>query len=410
MTGPRISGPSAGQRRRGAVAAALAGLCLLGLTAIATAAAQPKETNFQSAAQNALLVDDATGVVLYEKAADEPFAPASMTKIMTAAVVFEELRAGRLNPDTEFRVSENAWRKGGAPSGGSAMFAALGSRVRVDDLLRGLLVQAGNDAAIVLAEGIAGSEANFAGLMNKRAQEIGLTKSFFVNATGLPDPAQRMSARDLARLAKHVIHDYPREYAYFGEREFTWNKIRQLNRNPLITLEIGADGLSTGYTEEGGYALAGSAVQNDQRLIAILGGLKSAKDRATESRKLLDWGFRFFESRDLFAATAPVGEAEVFGGASGAVPLIAKQPVKLLAPRGSTEKVVVRIIYKGPLAAPVAADKEVARLIVMRGDIQALELPLYTQTAVPKGSLPARAVDAAVELSTGFIRRAFKKI
>jgi serine-type D-Ala-D-Ala carboxypeptidase (penicillin-binding protein 5/6) len=347
--------------------------------------------------------------VLFEKGADDLVAPASMVKVMTAAVLFEEIKQGRLKLSDEFPISENAWRRGGAPSGGSAMFAALNSRVRIEDLIQGLVVQSGNDAAIAIAEGIAGNEANFAGLMNKRAREIGLAKSTFMNASGLPDDLQRVTARELARLAKHVIDTYPDLYAYFGKPEFTWNKIRQSNRNPLIAMGLGADGLKTGYISDSGFSLVGSAVQNGQRLIVVVTGLKTAKDREQEARKILEFGYRAFESRDLFAANAVIGEAKVYGGAVGSVPLVSKVPVKVLLPRGTTDKLTARIVYNGPLIPPVDAGAEVARLRVTRGTTQALDLPLYAAEDVRQGGLVRRALDAAVEFGSGFIRRAFSK-
>src|SRR3712207_4139998 len=213
-----------------------------------------------------------------------------MAKIMTSEVVFNELREGRLSLDSEFVVSENAWRKGGGPSSGSSMFAQLGSRIRLTDLLRGIIVQSGNDACIVVAEGIAGSEENFARMMTERARELRLTKSTYRNSTGYSHPEQKVTARELARLAIHIIDTYPDLYRMFGEKEFTWNRIRQQNRNPLLTMDIGADGLKTGNLEESGFGLVGSAVQNGQRLILVVNGLKTGRDRANESRKLLDWG------------------------------------------------------------------------------------------------------------------------
>lgn len=366
--------------------------------------------SFQTVAPHAILVDVATGAVLFEKAADDLIVPASMAKIMTAAVVFEEIRQGRLKLDDEFGISENAWRKGGAPSGGSAMFAALGSRVKIVDLIQGIVVQSGNDASIAVAEGIAGSEDNFANLMTRRAREIGLTKSVFKNATGLGHPEQRTTARELARLSQHVIETYPDLYKYFGEREFTWNKIRQQNRNPLIAMDIGADGLKTGYIDESGYGLVGSAVQNGQRLILVVAGLKTSRERSQEARKLLDWGFRSFEQRELFPAGATVGEASVFGGEKGSVPLVAKVPAKVLVPRGGNEKIVARIVYRGPLVAPVEMGREVGRLKVMRDDVQALDLPLYAGEDIERGSLSRRAFDSLVEFGLSLARKGFAKI
>ena len=365
---------------------------------------------FQTTAPTAILMEANSHAILFEKSADEMTAPASMAKTMTAEVVFSQLKSGRLSMDTEFTVSENAWRKGGGGSGGSSMFAKVNTPVRLEDLLRGLIVQSGNDAAIAIAEGIAGTEENFARQMNERARQIGLTKSTFRNSTGYGHPEQKTTVRDLAKLALHVIETYPDLYKIFGEREFTWNKIRQQNRNPLLTMDIGADGLKTGNIDEAGFGLIGSAVQNNQRLIVVVNGLKTAKDRANESRKLLDWGFRAFESQQLFAPGQVVGEAQVFGGSMRALPLVAMKPVRVLVPRGESERVSARIIYTGPLKAPVRKGAEVARLQVNRGDMQALEMPLYANEDVQEGTLSQRALDGLLEFSTGWVRRAFSSV
>ncbi len=366
--------------------------------------------SFQTTAPTAILMDAGSHAVLFEKNADELTAPASMAKTMTAELVFNEIKSGRLNFDSEFMISENAWRKGGGGSGGSSMFAKVNTPVRLEDLLRGLIVQSGNDAAIAVAEGIAGTEENFARMMNERAKQIGLTKSTFRNATGYGHPEQKATVRDLAKLALHIIETYPDLYKIFGEREFTWNKIRQQNRNPLLFMDIGADGLKTGNIDEAGYGLIGSAVQNDQRLIVVVNGLKSAKDRAAESRKLLDWGFRAFETQQLFAEGQVVGEAQVFGGNRRSLPLVSKKPVRVLVPRGEGERVTARIIYTGPLKAPIQKGTEVARLQVNRGDMQALEMPLYAHEDVQEGTLSQRALDGLLEFSTGWVRRAFTSV
>ena len=267
------------------------GLVAMGLVAGAIAAvAAPaniglvggKTGDFDTTAPYVMLMDAATGTVLFEKYADTPTPPSSMTKLMTAEIVFNELKQGHIKLDTEYMTSENAWRRGGAPSHTSSMFLPIHSRSRVEDLIQGAVVQSGNDACITLAEGLAGNERAFAEKMNARARELGLQKSNFANSTGLPDAAQKMSVRDLAKLARHIIHTYPDYYKYFGETEFTWNKIRQQNRNPLMTMNIGADGLKTGFTVDGGYGLVGSAVQNGTRLIVVVNGLKSAKERGDE--------------------------------------------------------------------------------------------------------------------------------
>jgi len=371
---------------------------------------QARAQTFQTNAPTAILMDADSHAVLFEKNADELTAPASMAKTMTAEVVFHELKNGRLSFDSPFVISENAWRRGGAGSGGSSMFAQVNSTIRLEDLLRGLVVQSGNDAAIALAEGIAGTEENFAKMMNERAREIGLTKSTFRNATGYGHPEQKVTVRDLAKLAIYIIDTYPDLYKLFGEREFTWNKIRQQNRNPLLTMDIGADGLKTGNIDESGYGLIGSAVQNGQRLVVVVNGLKTAKERANEARKLLEWGFRAFESQQLFAEGQVVGEAQVFGGSKRSLPLVSMKPIRVLVPRGGSERVTARIIYTGPLKAPIQKGAEVARLQVSRGEMQALEMPLYANEDIQEGTLSQRALDGLLEFSTGWVRRAFSSL
>src|SRR5215831_9751241 len=283
-------------------------------------AKKPEELAFDGDAPTAILTEASSGSVLFEKNADELRAPSSMMKLMTAEVVFHALKDGKLKLTDEFRISENAWRKGGAPSGTSTMFAAINSKVSIDDLLHGAIIPSGNDACIALAEGIAGNERIFASdYLTKRARELGLTKSTFGNSNGLPDPANKMTVRELSKLARYIIQTYPEFYKLFGEKEFTWNKIRQPNRNPLLNSLNGADGLKTGYTKEGGYGMVGSAVQDGTRLIVVVNGLEDSEDRATEAKKMLEWGFRNFETRTLFAAEQPVGYARVFGGTSRSV-------------------------------------------------------------------------------------------
>ena len=364
---------------------------------------------FQSAAPQALLVDYESGATLYEKNADAQFPASALVKLMTAELVFRELKEGRLHLDDTFHVSEHAWRTGGAHAHATASFLDVNSNVRVEDLLRGLIVQSGNDAAIVLAEGMAGSEEAFADRMNKRAAELGLAHSNFVDPWGRDDPAQKTTARDMARLAAYVIREYPDDYHYFGEKEFTWNKIRQLNRNPLLGAEPGADGLKTGEAPEGGFSLIGSALQDGQRLIVVAAGLKTAPERGEEARKLLEWGFHSFEPRLLFQPGEIVGTASVFGGAASEVPLTCDGPIKVFLTRGGQERLTAKIVYRGPLAAPVAADAEVATLRVWRGETLALEAPLRTQKAIPLGGLGKRAFDAGVEFATNLIRGALAK-
>lgn len=383
---------------------------VLALSALSGGQDAARAQSFQTAAPHAILVDADSGSVLFEKGADDLFSPASMAKLMTTEIVFNEIRQGRLTMDSEFQITEDAWRRGGAGGGGSSMFAQLNSRIKLSDLLRGLIVQSGNDAAIAIGEGIAGSEENFGRMMTARAKEIGLTRSTFRNATGYSAPDQKVTARDLSKLALHLIETYPDLYKIFSEREFTWNKIKQQNRNPLLSLDIGADGLKTGYLEESGYGLTGSAVQNGQRLIMVVSGLKTARDRAAESRKLMEWGFRAFEPRQVFTAGETVADASVYGGAQGSVPLVAKKPVRVLLPRGTGDRITAKAVYDGPLVAPVEEGQAIGRLRIMRGDTQALDQPLYAGASVPAGSIPQRALDAALEVGTGLFRRAFDKV
>jgi D-alanyl-D-alanine carboxypeptidase (penicillin-binding protein 5/6) len=365
--------------------------------------------SLQTSVPSAILIDAETRTVLFEKNADEPETPASTAKVMTAELVFREIKEGRLKLTDEFPISENAWRTGGAPSHGSSMFAALNSQVSVENLIRGLVIDSGNDAAIALAEGVAGSEGAFATLMTRRARELGLSHLVFTNAWGRGDPEQKVTARDMALLADHVIETYPDLYKYFGEHEFLWNKIKQPNRNPLLTMNVGADGLKTGNIDASGFGLVGSAVENGQRLILAIYGAKSGKERSEEARKILLWGFRSFEPKTIFAKGETVGTARVFGGTSEEVPLVADTAVRVLLPRESSERLSAKIVYQGPLIAPVEADKEVAHLKISRGTSVILDIPLRTAEAVETGSLPHRAMDAGWEYATILFRHYVEK-
>lgn len=381
----------------------------LGATAQAATQA-PKKDEPQISAPHAILIDAENGGVLYERSPDELIFPASLAKLMTAEYVFNEIKAGRLKLTDEFRVSENAWRKGGAPSGGSTMFAAIHSLVPVSDLIRGMIVQSGNDACIVLAEGIAGNEAEFAAKMTQRARQIGLEKSTFANSNGLPDPRTKVTTRELAILARQLVLNYPDLYLIYGEREFTWNKIRQQNRNPLLGTVEGADGMKTGFTSEAGYGLVGSAVQNGLRLIVVVNGTKTPKDRADDAKRLLEWGFRSFEQRVLFAEGQTIGEAKVFGGQSGRVPLIAPGLVKIMVPKNGADRIMARIVYQGPVQAPVAAGTTIGTLKVWRGDNIVLQSPLKAAESVEQGTMTQRAVDAVSELVINLFRSGAQRL
>jgi D-alanyl-D-alanine carboxypeptidase (penicillin-binding protein 5/6) len=363
----------------------------------------------QTSVPHAILTDAETHSVLFEKNADAPVIPASTVKIMTAELVFHELSLGHVKLDDLFPISETAWRFGGAPSRGSSMFAAVNSQVRIEDLIRGLVVVSGNDAAIALAEGISGSEGAFSTTMTKRARELGLKNSTFTNSWGRGDPEQTVTPRDMVILADHVIRTYPEFYKYFAEKEFTWNKIKQINRNPLLTMSIGADGLKTGNIDASGYGLVASAVQNGQRLILALYGAQSAKERAAEALKLFLWGFRSFDRRIVFKAGETIGRAKVYGGDTSEVPLVALSDVHVLVPRTATERLSGRVVYHGPLIAPVEEGTRVGRVEIFRGSTVILDVPLVTAGSAEKGALPRRAMDAGFEYAGALFRKFLAK-
>lgn len=344
------------------------------------AAAQSVDT----IATNAVLIDYATGAALIEKNADEKMHPSSMSKLMTIELLFKAIKEGHVKLDDKFIVSEHAWKTGGGGTDGSTMFAAINSSIPVEDLIRGITVQSGNDACIVIAEGLAGTETEFVHNMNDRAKELGMTNSHFMNATGLPDPDHLMSARDLSILARHIVMAYPEFYHYFSEREFTWNKITQQNRNPLLYFDMGADGLKTGHTEQAGYGLTGSAVRNGQRLILVINGLPTQKDRAEESRRLMEIGFRDFKLFDLMAANATVDQASVWNGAASKVPLVVKDPVQVMMRRAARGGLKVVVRYKGPIEAPFPKGKEVGTLSVTAPGAVPVNVPIYTGVAVDR--------------------------
>ncbi len=362
------------------------------------------------AAPHAILIDAENGGVLYEHDPDKLIFPASLAKLMTAEYVFHLVKEGQIKLTDEYMVSENAWRRGGAPSHGSTMFAALNSKVPVDDLLHGMIIQSGNDACIVLAEGISGNEDAFAAKLTERAREIGLTKSTFANSNGLPNPGTKVTTRELGILARYIILNYPDLYRIFGQTEFTWNKIRQPNRNPLLALVNGADGLKTGFTNEAGYGLVGSAVQDGLRLIVVVNGEKSAKERADDAKKLLEWGFRGFEHRNLFSAGQVIGSAKIYGGASGSVPLKAPKLVRMMVPKSGGEKLIARIAYRGPVPAPVTEGQQIAQLRVWRDDKLVLQVPLEAAESVGKGNLSQRALDAVTEMVIALFRAGAERL
>ena len=359
---------------------------------------------FETRAEQAFVIDAETGTILFAKDPDKLIPPASLAKLMTMEVVFHALKTGRLSLDDQFLVSENAWRTGGAPSGTSTMFAELKSSIPLRDLIQGVIVQSANDGCIVIAEGMAGSEANFAQLMTERARQIGLTKSVFKTSTGLPAEGQVVTVRELAMLGLHIWREYPEFYKYYSQPDFTWNGIRQTNRNPLLKMDIGADGMKTGYTEESGYGIVGSVERDGRRLFAALSGMSSEAVRAEEARKILDWGIRAFDKLQIFAADEIVGEAKLYGGAKGGVELKAKQPIAIFVPITNRDRLIARIVYEGPVEAPVEEGTPVGALKVWIGETLSQETPLYAAESVGTGPLYSRAIDAVEELMVGWLR------
>lgn len=375
-------------------------LLLFVLILAPTAQAQLYETR----ADTAFLMDAETGTILFSKDPDKLIPPASLAKLMTMEVVFHALKTGRLTMDDTFLVSENAWRTGGAMSGGSTMFAELGSSIRLEDLIQGVIVQSANDGCIIIAEGMAGSEENFAQFMTERARQIGLERSTFVNSTGLPAEGQFVTARELVKLAHHMWSEYPEYYRYYAQPDFTWNRILQRNRNPLLRMDIGADGMKTGFTTESGYGIVGSVERGDRRLFVAMSGMTSEAQRAEEARRILDWGMRAFEKSDIFPDGSVIGEARLYGGAQRSVPLRASGPVSIFVPTMSRDRMSARIVYRGPIDAPVEEGQRVATLRVWIGDTMSQETPLYAAESVGTGQIHQRALDAVQELLVGWLR------
>lgn len=379
------------------------GLALVAWLVAMTLALPALAQDFDSKAQFAVLMDYETGSILYNKNGDERLEPASMAKLMTLAVVFTYLQQKKLSLDDEFFISEHAWRDGGASSGGSTMFAVLNSKIRVEDLIKGVIVQSGNDAAIALAEGIGGTEETFSRIENQLAKQIGLNNSHFANATGLPDPDTYSTAHDLAILSRYLIKNFPEFYPIFSMPEFTWNKIRQPNRNSLLEVGIGVDGLKTGHTEESGYGEVVSAPNDGRRLIAVLHGLKSMKERAEEARKLITWGMRGFELLPVYAEGKVVTYANVFGGTKPAVGLVGKGKIDLFVPKGATNCPTATVTYRGPLRPPVQKDQAIGKLHVFCDGKEVQTTPLYAEETIEQGDLVRRSTDAAKQLLLGWL-------
>jgi D-alanyl-D-alanine carboxypeptidase (penicillin-binding protein 5/6) len=401
-----------------AAAALAAAVALAGAPAPACAApakkeaAKKEESGLQTIIPSAILLDPDSDSILVNKNAEQLVEPASLAKLMTLEYLFNEIKQGHVKLDDQFIISENAWRKGGAPSHGSTMFAAIHSRVAVSDLIQGIIVDSANDACIAVAEALAGNESAFGQLLTKRAREIGLQNSVFTNATGMSDPNMHVTARDMAELARHIIQAYPDFYPDFAQRDYTWDKIHQTSRNPLLGMGIGADGLKTGETAEAGFNLVGSAVSDNFRLIVVVTGARSDADRANEAKKMLDFGFHGFESRVLFAEGQTIGEAKVFGGDSSYVPLVGPGLIRVMVPHDNNgdQRLIAHIVYTGPVPAPISKGQTIGELKVWRGDDLALDVPLQAADDVGVGSMSQRAMDGATELMIGLLRAGVDKL
>ena len=371
----------------------LIALSLLLAGAVPAWAAPP---TIDTSARNAYIVDFDTGAVLLDKGADQRMPPASMSKMMAEYVVFDFLKSGKATLDDMLPVSEKAWK-----TGGSKMFVPLNQKVRLEDLLRGMIIQSGNDACVVLAEGLAGSEAAFVELMNQKARDLGMTGSHFANVNGLPDPDEYMTARDLATLARHLIADFPEYYHYDSEKDFTYNGIKQGNRNPLLYEDIGADGLKTGHTDEAGYCLTASVIRAGRRIIVVLAGMNTMKERGSEGDKLIEWAYRVYNDYHLVKAGDVLDQAPVWMGEVGQVPVTVRQDVTVTLPRASRDGMQVKAVYDGPAKAPVAQGQTVGSLVITAPDVPTVQVPLVASQPVAPLSAFGRMAAAAGYLVFG---------
>ncbi|UNE55544.1 D-alanyl-D-alanine carboxypeptidase family protein [Bartonella machadoae] len=361
--------------------------------------------DFHTSASQLLLLDSDTDTILFEKQSDMTFPPASLTKLMTAEVIFYQLKKGLLSSTQTFTVSENAWRKGGAPSGTTTMFAKVKSEIRVSDLLRGLIVVNGNDAAITLAEGVSGNESDFAKLMNERAKVLGLSHSHFVNATGFPEEGQFVTLRDMVTLVRHIAREYPDYYMLYREPNFTWNKIFQRNKNPLISKEIGVEGFGFGYSEEEGFSMVIAAYQNHRRLFLAINGLQDGKGHTKEVERILQWGMTAFVLKTIFTKEETVVHAAVYGGTQNSVPLIVKEPIDIMLSNEKKLNVKARIKYHGPLKAPIVLGQQVGVLQILEDKKVLLEKKVFAGNNVQEGSFFAKAKNAFYEITIGWLRK-----
>lgn len=362
------------------------------------AAAQAQSSGLVVKAQQAYMIDAETGTVLLSLNENTPFPPASLAKLMTVEMVLDALKGGRVTAETSYPVSEYAWRTGGAPSRTSTMFAALKSSVSVNDLLTGIIVQNANDGCIIVAEGMSGSDAAFAKTMTERAKMLGLTGSTFANSTGLPDPANKTTAKDMVLLAKHIRDTYPDRYSLFTKPDFEWNRIFQRNKNTLLAQDLGIDGLGLGFAEGHGYSAIISAERDGRRIYLTLAGMEDDKTRQEEPRRVVDWGLTAFQKRELFQKDETVGSVSVYGGAASTIDLAVHETVGILVPLNNPDRLSGRIVYKWPLNAPLEAGYNAATLRIFSGERLLREVPLYTTAPVAEGTLSQNAAGALKEL------------
>ena len=362
--------------------------------------------DFSTKLRNVILMDGDSGGILYRHNADDMIYPASMSKLMTVAIAFRLMKEGKIKPEDEFEVSVNAWRKGGAPSRTSAMMIPLKTKVTLDQLLQGIIVQSGNDAAITVAEGIAGSEDAFARLMTAEARRIGMPKSQFRNATGLHHPEHQTTVRELAILARYIIREFPDRFGMFAQREFLYRRHKFINRNPLVGADANVDGMKTGQTNESGYGMVATAKADGRRLIAVVAGAQSANDRRDETKRLLDWGRINVGEFKLFDADEVVGRARVWGGSAFYVPLVGNGEVAVRLPKfPAAQRLRGEIVYEGPLKAPIAKGTEVARLRVVSSSNAIQEVPLFAAEDVGEGGIMRRGLDSLAHMAMRIFQR-----
>ena len=378
---------------------------LIGIVLLAVAwPASAQKSGFKTKAKRAILVEFASGSILYQKNADDLIPPASMSKLVTLAVIFRALKEGKISMEEEFVMSEHAWRTGGAPSRTSAMFIPINKRATLSQLLQGIIVQSGNDASIAIAEGLAGSEEAFAKIMTTEARRIGLERSTFGNPTGLPNPKQLMSVRELSILADHLIREYPELYKMFAQKRFNYRRHKFINRNRLLFSDLGVDGLKTGFTKEAGHGVVLSAIQGSRRLIAVIAGMKSSNERWKEARRILQWGFKGFSDHKLFEGDQVVGQARVWGGSQIFVPLVGQDPITVTLPRYPVnQKLRAEVVYDTPLKPPIAKGDRIAVLSVTSTAGTTNKVPLYAAEDVERAGTMRRGLDSLFHLAFGWL-------